>query len=102
MATLRLEYVTHQAITTSFILRISKVEAPKDRHLAWISRHGLNERPNHHEEKKMEDAKEVYDVVVVLGFRQPAKEHVGVVNYANHPGTEDDKDVTDDGLGAHG
>ena len=71
-----LENIAHKTVSTTFVLRISKMEAPEDRHLAGISRHSLNERPNHHEEKEMEDAKEPNDLLIVLCLRQPAEEHV--------------------------
>jgi len=71
-----LENIAHKTVSTTFVLRISKMEAPEDRHLAGISRHSLNERPSHHEEKEMEDTKEPNDLLIVLCLRQPAEEHV--------------------------
>jgi len=50
MASLRLEDVAHQAIPPSFILRVSQIEAPEDRDLARVSKHGLEEGPNEQDE----------------------------------------------------
>ena len=51
MASLWLENVTHQAVSSSFVFRIAQMEAPKDWHLARIRRHGLYEGPNKHEKQ---------------------------------------------------
>ena len=36
------------------------MEAPEDGNLAWVSGHGLHERPAHHEEEHMEDNEHAY------------------------------------------
>jgi hypothetical protein len=46
MASLRFENVAHQAVSPSFILRVSQIEAPEYRDLTWVSEHGLEEGPN--------------------------------------------------------
>ena len=43
MASLWLENVTHQAVTTTLVLWITKMEAPKDWNLSWVSSHRLYE-----------------------------------------------------------
>jgi hypothetical protein len=43
MAALRLENIAHQAVTTSFVLRVTEMEAPKDWHLSRICSHRLHE-----------------------------------------------------------
>jgi len=43
MAALWLENIAHQAVTTSFVLRVTEMEAPKDWHLSGICRHRLHE-----------------------------------------------------------
>ena len=43
MASLWLENVTHQAITATLILWVTKMEAPKDWNLSWVSSHRLYE-----------------------------------------------------------
>ena len=51
MASLWLENVTHQAVSSSLVFRIAQMEAPKDWYLARIRRHSLNEGPNKHEKE---------------------------------------------------
>ena len=55
MASLGFEYVAHQAISTALVLWIAEVEAPEDRNLSGVSRHGLNEGPNEHYEENVEE-----------------------------------------------
>ena len=55
MAALRLEDVTHEAVTASLVLRVSQMETPENWHLAWICRHTLYERPDQHEENYVEN-----------------------------------------------
>jgi len=58
MASLWLEYVAHQTITPTLVLRITQMEAPKDWHLSRISSHSLDERPNQHEKQQVEKRKQ--------------------------------------------
>ena len=46
MATLGFEDVAHQAVTASFVLRVTKMEAPEDWNLTRIGCHTLNEWPD--------------------------------------------------------
>ena len=39
MAAFRLEYVAHETVSTTLILRVTQMESPEDRHLTWIGRH---------------------------------------------------------------
>jgi len=54
MASLWLEHVAHQAISSSFVFVISQMESPKDWHLARISGHRLEERPYQHDKNHIE------------------------------------------------
>lgn len=53
MAPLRLKDVAHQTVTSSFVFVIAKMEAPEHWYLAWVSRHGLKERPKQHQEHEI-------------------------------------------------
>lgn len=50
MASFRLKYVAHEAVSSAFILWITQVEAPEDWDLPWIRRHRLDKGPDKHEE----------------------------------------------------
>lgn len=65
MASLGFENVAHQAIATTLVLRVAQVEAPKDRNLAGVSGHGLDEGPDKHDEEHVEDCKQREDFDVV-------------------------------------
>jgi hypothetical protein len=65
MASLGFENVAHQAVTTTLVLRVAQVKAPKDRNLAGVSGHGLYEGPDEHDEEHMEDCKQREDFNVV-------------------------------------
>ena len=54
MAAFRLEDVAHQAVTSTLVLRVTKMEAPEHWNLAWIGSHRLDEGPHHHYEDDME------------------------------------------------
>ena len=43
MATLWLEHIAHEAVATSLVFVVTQVETPKYWHLAWVSRHRLEE-----------------------------------------------------------
>lgn len=45
VATLWLEHVAHEAVATALVFVVTQMEAPEDRHLAWVGRHRLEERP---------------------------------------------------------
>lgn len=72
MASLRLEYIAHQAVPPSFILRVSQVEAPEYRHLSWVCEHGLEEGPNEEYEDHVECDQQHVDtgVFCTVGVRQ--------------------------------
>lgn len=55
MASFGFEDITHQAVPTALIFRISQVEAPEDWNLSWVSSHRLYERPYEHEEYYIEE-----------------------------------------------
>ena len=57
MASFRFENVTHKAITTTFLFRITKMEAPKNWNLSRIGCHCLYEGPNKHNENQIENHK---------------------------------------------
>ena len=65
MASLWLENVTHQTITTTLILWVTKMEAPKDWNLSWVSSHRLYERPYQHEKEYIEDTKHENDPCII-------------------------------------
>ena len=58
MATLRLEYVAHQAVSAPFVLRVAQVKSPENGHLAGVGGHGLDEAPDEHEEEHVEDGEQ--------------------------------------------
>lgn len=45
MASLRLENIAHEAVSTTLVLIVTQVKAPENGHLSRISRHRLKERP---------------------------------------------------------
>lgn len=45
MASLGLENIAHEAVSTTLVLIVAQVKAPENWHLSRISRHGLKERP---------------------------------------------------------
>jgi len=55
MAAFWLENVAHKAVTASFVLWITEMEAPEDGHLTRISCHTLNEGPHEQDEEHVED-----------------------------------------------
>ena len=60
MASLWFENIAHQAVTTSLILIVSQMESPEDRYLSWVGGHGLEERPEQHEEQEVVDDQKRY------------------------------------------
>lgn len=65
MTSLRFEYITHEAVTASFIFIISKMEAPKYWNLPWISRHRLKEWPQQHYKYHIVDNEEGEDTIII-------------------------------------
>ena len=55
MATLWLENVAHQTIASSLVLRVTKIEAPENRYLAWICCHCLKEAPDEQNKEHIEE-----------------------------------------------
>lgn len=55
IAPLRLENIAHQAISTSFILWVAQVEAPKHWDLARVGGHWLEKGPYQQYEEDMEE-----------------------------------------------
>jgi hypothetical protein len=51
VTSLWLEHVAHQAIPPTLVLWVSQVKAPENGDLPRVSSHGLDERPQKHEEK---------------------------------------------------
>jgi len=70
MATLWLENVAHEAVTASFVLWVTEMEAPEDRYLAWICCHALNEGPDKQDEEHVEDGEHKDDSPVVCYQRK--------------------------------
>lgn len=66
MASLWLEDITHEAVPTTLVLRITQVETlyslsligayPENRDLARVSGHGLHERPDQQYEEYMKES----------------------------------------------
>jgi hypothetical protein len=51
MASLGLEDVAHEAVSSPLVLVVTQMESPEDWNLSWVSCHGLEKRPDkHHEE----------------------------------------------------
>ena len=46
MAAFRLEDVAHEAVTSTLVLRVTKMEAPEHWNLSWIRRHRLYKAPH--------------------------------------------------------
>ena len=55
MTSFRFKNVAHETVSATLILWISKMETPEDGNLTWIGRHRLDEGPDEHEEKHVED-----------------------------------------------
>ena len=49
VTSLRFEHVTHETISSSFILSITQVEAPEDGDLTRVSSHRLEKGPDKHD-----------------------------------------------------
>ena len=65
MAPFRLKNIAHQAVSSSLVLRIAKMEPPEDWNLTRIGSHRLYERPNEHEKDNIENCEHDYDSRVV-------------------------------------
>jgi len=65
MTALRLENITHQAVTSSLVLIVTEMEAPKYWHLPWVRCHGLEETPEHHCEYDVVKNKQCHNSVVI-------------------------------------
>ena len=55
MAAFGFENVAHQTVATAFVLRVTQMEAPENRYLAWVRGHCLHEGPDEHDEEHVED-----------------------------------------------
>jgi len=58
MAAFWFENVAHQTVATAFVLRVTQMEPPENRYLAWVRGHGLREGPNEHDEEDVENGKQ--------------------------------------------
>jgi hypothetical protein len=58
VASFWLEYVAHQAVSLPLVFIVTEMKAPKDRHLARISCHCLNEAPGGEGEEKVVNYKD--------------------------------------------
>lgn len=65
MASFWLKYIAHETISAALVLCIAQMEAPENWHLSWVSRHGLDEGPDHHQEYYMEKSQQNYDVRII-------------------------------------
>jgi len=57
MASFRLKNIAHQAVSPSFILRVTQVEPPENRDLARVREHGLEEGPHQQHKYHVENNK---------------------------------------------